>query len=69
VDECGDLGTERETAYDCQLQCEDQHDLYWKTWTDPDKRDAFRAELTCLNGSTCDEIAAGACYDPEVWSF
>lgn len=69
VEDCGNLGTERETAYECEEQCTAQRDLYWKTWTDQDKRDAFNDELTCLASESCEDIDGGICYDPEIWSF
>lgn len=68
VDQCGDLGTERGSAMECEEQCIDQRDLYAR-WNDVQKRDAFDAHLQCLMGSTCDEIGDGVCYDEEIWSF
>lgn len=68
VEECGDLGTERSTAAECEEQCISQKNLLIK-WRDTQKQDAFYAELECLESSSCDEIAAGACYDEDIWSF
>jgi hypothetical protein len=66
--ECENEGTERMTAFECEESCSDQQDLLDR-WTDEEKRDAFDAQLVCLNDEECDAIAAGACYDAEVWSF
>ena len=68
VVECGNEGTERMTAFECQESCEAQQDLLDR-WTDVEKREAFDAELRCLRDEECDAIAGGACYDAEVWSF
>ncbi|MSQ01356.1 MAG: hypothetical protein EXR71_05600 [Myxococcales bacterium] len=61
-------GTERMSPAECQESCVSQQTLY-DDWTDVQKRDAFDAELTCLNISECADIDAGVCYDAEVWSF
>ncbi|MFZ5477827.1 MAG: hypothetical protein ACOZNI_13715 [Myxococcota bacterium] len=66
--DCENEGTERMTATECELSCDEQEDLYDR-WTDEQKRDAFEAELQCIQESACEEIAEGACYDPEVWTF
>lgn len=68
VEDCGDLGTERMATYECEENCAQQRDLY-ERWTDTQKQDAFDAQLSCLVDATCDEIAAGVCYDEEVWSY
>jgi hypothetical protein len=66
--QCQDLGTERSSTSECEVQCLAQRDLY-AHWSDGQKREAFDEQLRCLSGSTCDEIADGVCYDEDVWSF
>ena len=68
MNDCTDLNTERMTPYECQASC-DQQTALLAAWTDGQKRDAFDAELRCLDSSTCDDIAGGVCYDQDVWSF
>lgn len=66
--ECEDLQTSRMSALECQEQCTLQDNRY-SSWDDTVKRDAFDDELTCLYDASCEEVAAGACYDEEVYSF
>lgn len=65
---CGNLSTSRMTQAECEASCNAQDELY-NIWTDQEKRDAFDEEMRCLGASTCDEIAAGACYDETAWSY
>lgn len=68
VDDCGDLGTERMTAYECEESCTEQQKLYDR-WADTQKQDALDEELSCLIDATCDDIAAGTCYNEELWAY
>jgi hypothetical protein len=68
VVECDDLGTERMPPEECKESCLQQKALY-ATWTDTQLRDAFDDELSCIDDSSCDDIAAGVCYDEDLWSF
>ncbi len=61
-------GAERLSPAECEESCQAQESLY-DEWTDVQKRDAFDAELTCLYDAECTDIAAGTCYEAEVWSF
>ena len=65
---CENEGTERMSSAECAEQCTTQHELY-ASWTDGQKRDAFDDELTCLYGSSCDDVAANVCYDERVWTY
>ncbi|MFN7145847.1 MAG: hypothetical protein ACK4YP_18875 [Myxococcota bacterium] len=65
---CDMAGTERMNAAECEVQCNEQQELY-ATWSDTELRASFDAHLSCLNTSTCEEIEGGACYDEEVFSF
>lgn len=66
--ECGNEGTELLNADDCSDQCKRQQTLY-DHWSDLQLRDAFEESLNCYRNSTCDEIAAGACYNQDIWSY
>jgi hypothetical protein len=66
--DCDGLPTERMSSAECAESCEAQDDLY-DQWTDAEKRHAFDDERACIGDATCDELADGACYDPEVWSY
>lgn len=66
--ECDGLPTERMSADECEESCKAEADLY-DGWADIQKQDAFQAELDCLSGATCEDIAAGVCYDDSIWSF
>lgn len=66
--DCENAGTERMSAEECKESCQDQETLYDR-WTDTQLRDAFVAEKQCIDASTCDELAAGVCYDEDLWSY
>ncbi len=66
--ECGNPGTERMSAPECEEQCNEQKELYQR-WTDTQLRDAMDEQLVCIDESSCDEIADGVCYDEALWSF
>ncbi len=66
--ECENPGTERMTAEECAESCRAQEQLY-ATWDDTQLRDAFDEEKSCVDESTCEALAEGVCYDPEIWSF
>ena len=65
---CDDLGTERMSAGECEEQCREQQDLYGQ-WDDAALRQSFQDHLGCLQDSACDDIAAGVCYDEDVFTF
>ena len=67
INEC-DLGGSM-TEAECEETCKLQHSLYHDEWEDVQKEDAFDAQLSCITGSTCEELEAGACYDEAVWSY
>ncbi len=56
------------TSAECEESCVAQRDLY-QSWDDTSLQDGFDAELTCLAEATCDDLAAGTCYDAHVWSY
>lgn len=65
---CGNEGTERMSETECKESCQQQERLY-EEWEDEQLRDAFDAELKCLDDSTCEELADGVCYDEDLWSY
>lgn len=65
---CENPGTERMSGPECEVECKEQQELY-ATWADTQLRASFDAHLSCLDDATCDEVAAGACYDEEMFSF
>lgn len=65
--EC-DLDSDRVSTEECVESCQRQESLY-ELWEDDTKADAFAEHRSCLADSTCDELADGACYDPELFIF
>jgi len=63
-----DIDSPREAIDMCKTSCETETHLY-DVWGDDDKQKAFRDERSCLKQSTCDEIAAGKCYDEDMYAF
>ena len=68
VVECGNDGTERMSAAECSESCSAQQALY-EEWTDTVLRADFEESLRCYNDASCGDLASGACYDPEVWTY
>lgn len=68
VVDCDGLPTERMSADECEESCRAESELY-DAWADIQKQDAFQAELDCLAASSCEDIAAGVCYDESIWGF
>lgn len=66
--DCGNLETTGFSSTACNNSCELQ-EAQLDEWNDTQKLDALEAERRCLVGSTCEEIAEGACYDPYIWSY
>jgi hypothetical protein len=57
------------TAFDeCVQSCESEQGLL-ESWEDDVKLSAFAEERRCIASSTCEEIADGACYDPDLYPF
>lgn len=61
VRDCG-IETTRLAQDECVLSCRLQENLY-EEWEDEEKIAAFRDHRRCVRSSTCEEIAAGECYD------
>lgn len=61
----------RTALEECQGACESQERLY-ESWEDDDpdnKVDRLHQQRQCIRAATCDEIAAGACFDPFLDAF
>lgn len=65
---CGFEESPRTSALECQQSCEATQRMLDR-WEDPEKIEAFDEQRHCIGGSTCDEIGAGECYDPELFIF
>lgn len=53
---------------ECRTTCERQI-TQLDDDTDDATSDAFRAHRVCLGNHSCDEIAAGVCYDPLLFPY
>lgn len=67
--ECDDLDSERVALDACLDSCTRQRLLYEDQWEDNALADAFDDHRRCLINRTCDEIAAGECYDDTLFLF
>jgi hypothetical protein len=59
--DCG-LDSERVSRDECELSCTQEEQLY-ESWDNPDIQAAYDDHRRCLLSSSCDEIAAGECYN------
>lgn len=65
--DCG-LGSTRVAYDECVISCQRENDLYTR-WEDEAKEQAWKEHKQCLGSATCDEIAAGVCYDDDLFAF
>jgi hypothetical protein len=56
------------TLEECEASCVFQEQRY-EDAGDTASADAFADHKRCLQRSSCEEIAAGACYDADVFTF
>jgi len=66
---CDEVESARVNLYECVDACNRQEALYKEEWENPSLLDAFYAENNCIVDASCEEIAAGACYDPELYPY
>lgn len=66
--QCDGVETPRVGIEDCRLECVAQEELY-DLWDNQDLRDAFGDQKRCVMEEECDAIAAGACYDADLFAF
>lgn len=59
--DCG-LDSERVSQNECELACTQEEQLY-DSWDNPEIEAAYNDHLRCIVSSSCDEIAAGQCYE------
>lgn len=72
-----DLNTERVALLTCTDSCDRQRTLYEDLWVDDPTglADAFDDHRRCLMRESCDDIAAGVCYEsddpnaPNIFAF
>ena len=60
--------TPRLSQDECVEACDRQRTFY-EVEDDKEGKQAFQEERACIVDSTCEEIHAGECYDPDVFPF
>lgn len=65
--DCEGVETPRVGQDECEASCLVQERLYEDAWDDPALRDKFRAHKQCLSDESCEDIAAGVCYDEDLY--
>lgn len=63
-----DLQSDRVTLDECEAACVFQERQYEDAEQDA-LRDRLAEHKRCVNRESCDDLAAGVCYDPDVFSF
>jgi hypothetical protein len=58
---CG-IDSERVAQSECENSCNRQGQLY-NDWDDEELIELFEEQRRCISRSSCDELAAGACYE------
>lgn len=66
--ECDEVTSPRVSLDECEDSCQREEALY-ESWEDTERLHAFHDELECIVDSTCGEVAAGACYDEDLYRF
>jgi hypothetical protein len=64
--ECDEVDSPRLPQAECEASCLVQEDVY-DSWDDTQLQDAFGDFKSCLRDSECADIAAGACYDEDLF--
>ena len=65
---CGESTGDFPNAAECEEACARQRTTVAEG-TDSGVEAAFQRELDCVAGATCDALAAGTCYEEQVWSY
>jgi hypothetical protein len=68
VASCGESLGDFPNEAECNEACASQRATVDENG-DTGVQDAFERELRCLAAATCDDLAAGACYEEQVWSY
>lgn len=64
---CESVETEVTEEEECEASCLTQEEVYEDIGEDSDEREAFKDLKKCIQSSECDAIAAGECYDEELY--
>ena len=64
---CENIETEVTEAEECEASCLVQEEVYEELGEDSVEREAFKELKKCIRSSECEAIAAGECYDEEVY--
>ena len=65
--DCESVETNVTEQEECEAACLVQQDLYEDIGGDSAEREAFKELKECIQSTECDAIAAGECYDDEVY--
>ena len=65
---CEETHTDRVALDDCTASCLVQQRLY-DEWEDIELQDSFTDYKFCIAEESCEEIAAGACYNADLYSW
>ena len=65
--ECENIETEVTELEECEASCLVQEELYEDMGEDSVEREAFKELKQCIQTSECNAIAAGECYDEELY--
>lgn len=63
---CDEVESPRVAIDECEESCVLQEALY-EEWDDVELRRDFDDYKSCVVGSSCEEVAAGECYDEDLW--
>lgn len=66
--QCTEVVSDLQYPEECAETCLIQEDQY-RNWDAPELEARFEAHRDCLKDSTCEDIAAGACYDEELEQY
>lgn len=64
---CDDVNSPRVSQDDCEYSCTTQQNLYEQDWEDTQLREALADAKRCVSASSCEDIAAGVCYDEDLY--
>ena len=66
--ECDEVESSRVNPSECEVSCSREMALY-DQWENQALLDALQDELDCIGDLSCEEIAAGACYDEQLYLY
>ena len=65
--DCEAVETSVTEVEECEASCQIQQDIYEDMGDDSVDREAFKELKQCIQSTECDAIAAGECYDEELY--